>query len=255
MVSGVTAPIAGHDGKAYGVLGAHTRRRRKFQDYDVSFISAVANILAGAIQRWQLDRRHELMIRELRHRSGNMFAQLLALFSQTAKSSRTISELVEKYEARVLALANAHRLVTEGGWKSTSFNELTAILFAPFQDRISLEGADVLLEPDPTLALSMALHELVTNANRHGALSRPGGHVKLKWHVAPTRQGLALVLDWAESGAPSPKRVRRDGFGSRLITMVIERQLNGQVQQSFGSDGLHATLTVPLTVERWQNVH
>src|SRR5262249_32729969 len=77
VVSGIPAPIAGRDGRAYGVLGAHSAKRHRFSDYDVSFIAAVANVIAGAIQRRQLDQRHELMIRELRHRSGNLFSQLL----------------------------------------------------------------------------------------------------------------------------------------------------------------------------------
>jgi len=96
VVSGLTAPIAGRDGRAYGVLGAHAARRHKFSDYDIAFLAAVANVVAGAIQRRQFDQRHELMIRELRHRSGNLFSQLLALFSQTAKNSRTVADLVLK---------------------------------------------------------------------------------------------------------------------------------------------------------------
>ena len=251
VVSGLATPIAGRDGRAYGVLGAHTKKRRKFHDYDVSFLAAVANVVAGAIQRRQLDQRHELMIRELRHRSGNLFSQLLALFSQTAKNSRSVADLVAKYEARVLALANAHRLITEGGWKSTSLNELLNTLLAPFLDRIAFGGPNVFLEPDPTFGLSMAVHELATNASKHGSLSEPAGHVDVTWSITRTQQGLTLVLDWKESGGPAPKRTRRPGFGSRLINMVIERQLNGQVQQSFGTEGLRAKLTVPLTHERW----
>jgi PAS domain S-box-containing protein len=251
VVSGLTTPIAGRDGRAYGVLGAHTAKRHKFNDYDVSFLAAVSNVVAGAIQRRQLDQRHELMIRELRHRSGNLFSQLLALFSQTAKNSRNLADLVAKYEARVLALANAHRLITEGGWKSTSLNELLNTLLAPFVDRISFNGPNVFLEPDPTFGLSMAVHELATNASKHGSLSAPTGRVELTWSVMRTQQGLTLVLYWKERRGPAPKRTRRPGFGSRLINMVIERQLNGQVQQSFARDGLEATLTVPLTHERW----
>ncbi|MFL6796711.1 MAG: GAF domain-containing protein [Xanthobacteraceae bacterium] len=251
VVSGITTPIAGRDGRAYGVLGAHSARRRKFHDYDVSFLEAVANVIAGGIQRRQLDQRHELMIRELRHRSGNLFSQLLALFSQTAKNSRNLAELVVKYEARVLALANAHRLITEGGWKSTSLNELLNTLLAPFLDRLAFHGPNVFLEPDPTFGLSMAVHELATNASKHGSLTAPNGKVELTWSVTRTQQGLTLVLDWTESGGPAPKRSRRAGFGSRLINMVIERQLNGEVEQSFGPSGLKARLTVPLTHERW----
>ena len=251
IVSGIAAPIAGRDGRAYGVLCAHSTKRRKYSDYDVSFLAGVANVVAGAIQRRQLDQRHELMIRELRHRSGNLFSQLLALFSQTAKNSRTVGELVSKYEARVLALANAHRLITEGGWKSTSLNELLNILLAPFVDRISFAGPNVFLEPDPTFGLSMAIHELLTNAGKHGSLSQSSGRVDLTWSVARTQQGLTLMLDWKESHGPAPKKQRRPGFGSRLINMVIERQLNGQVEQSFGPEGLQSRLVVPLTHERW----
>ncbi len=251
VVSGVSTPIAGHDGRAYGVLGAHTTKRRRFNDYDVSFLAAVANVVAGAITRRQLDQRQELMIRELRHRSGNLFSQLLALFSQTAKNSKSVAELAGKYEARVLALANAHRLITEGGWKSTSLTELLNTLMAPYLDRTSLQGPNVFLEPDPTFALGMALHELVTNASKHGSLSLPDGRVDLAWSVSRTQRGLTLTLDWKERQGPSPKRSRRPGFGSRLITMVIERQLNGEVRQTFEPEGFQATLIVPLTHERW----
>ena len=217
----------------------------------MSFLTAVANVVAGAIQRHQLDQRQELMIRELRHRSGNLFSQLLALFSQTAKTSRNIPELVTKYEARVLALANAHRLITEGGWKSTSLTELFNTLLAPYLGRITFAGPDVFLEPDPTFGLGMAVHELATNATKHGCLTDPEGRIEIGWSVARTEQGLTLILDWKEKGGPAPKKTRRPGFGSRLINMVIERQLNGKVQEAFPSTGLEATLTVPLTHERW----
>ena len=251
VVSGMTTPIAGRDGRAYGVLGAHTANRRRFSEYDVSFLIAVANLIAGTIQRQQLDQRHEIMIRELRHRSGNLFAQLLALFSQTAKNSKNITELVPKYEARVLALANAHRLITEGGWKSTSLSELFNTLLAPYLDRITFTGPNVFLEADPTFGLSMAIHELATNASKHGSLSQRSGRVELTWQVKRTEQGLTLVLSWCEREGPAPKRQRRSGFGSRLITMVIERQLNGAVNMAYAPDGLQAELTVPLTHERW----
>src|SRR5207248_9269122 len=139
------------------------------------------------------------------------------LFSQTAKNSQSVADLVTKYEARVLALANAHRLITEGGWKSTSLNDLLEILLAPFLDRMSFKGPNVFLEPDPTFGLSMAVHELVTNASKHGSLSQPIGKVDLSWSVTRTAQGLTLVLDWKETDGPAPKRSRRTGFGSRLI--------------------------------------
>ncbi|TMI98507.1 MAG: GAF domain-containing protein [Alphaproteobacteria bacterium] len=248
---GVSVPIAGRDGRAYGVLGAHTARRRRFNEQDVSFIVTTATVIAGAIQRRQADQRHELMIRELRHRSGNLFAQLLALFSQTARNSRSVAELTSKYEARVLALANAHRLITEAGWQSTSLLDLLRVLLAPYIDRVTFTGPEVFLEPDPSFALSSAVHELATNASKYGSLSNDAGRLELAWTVNRTDQGLRLDLDWKERGGPVPKRPRRVGFGSRLIGMVIERQLGGEMQRTFGPQGMEARLVVPLSHERW----
>jgi PAS domain S-box-containing protein len=251
VVSGLTIPIAGRDGRTYGVLGVHTTRPRAFSENDVSFLAAVANMIAGAIQRRQLDQRHELMIRELRHRSGNLFAQLLALFSQTAKTSKNIAELVPKYEARVLALANAHRLITESGWRSASLTEILNPLLAPYLDRMTLSGPDVFLEPDPTFGLSAAVHELATNASKYGSLSARAGRVEVAWSVQRTELGLTLLFDWKERNGPPHKRTRRPGFGSKLIHTVIERQLNGKVEQSFEPKGMETKLTIPLTHERW----
>ena len=250
-VGGLTVPIAGRDGRPFGVLGAYGTGRRRFGDHDVDFLVAVANVLAAAIQRGQLKQRQELMIRELRHRSGNLFAQLLALFSQTAKSSRNIAELAPKFEARVMALANAHRLITEGGWKAASLTEILQTSLAASRDRVSLSGHDLMLEPDPTFGLSMAVHELATNARRHGSLSARSGRVDLSWRVERTDQGLALMLDWKERNGPPPKRRRRAGFGAKLIDTVIERQLNGTVTRSFAAAGLAASLLIPLARERW----
>jgi two-component sensor histidine kinase len=173
------------------------------------------------------------------------------LFSQTAKTSKNIAELVPKYEARVLALANAHRLITESGWRSASLTEILNPLLAPYLDRVSLSGPDVFLEPDPTFGLSAAVHELAANASKYGSLSARSGRIEVAWSVQRTELGLTLLFDWKERNGPPHKRIRRPGFGSKLIHTVIERQLNGKVQQSFGPKGMEAKLTIPLTHERW----
>ena len=250
-VSGMSTIIAGPDGRAYGVLGVCTARRREFTAQDLSFLAAAANLVAGVIQRRQLEQRHELMIRELRHRSGNLFSQLLALFSQTARSSRNMAELTSNYQARVMALANAHRLITEAGWKSTSLNELLRLVLGPFLERTSFSGPHVDLEPDPTFSLSAALHELASNAVKHGSLSTPHGRLELSWSVAPTSRGMTLTFDWIERDGPPVRRPRRFGFGSRLIALVIERQMNGEVHSTYTRDGFTIRMIVPLTHERW----
>ena len=250
-VSGMSTTIAGRDGRAYGILGVCTKKPRCFSAQDASFLAAIGNLVAGAIQRRQLEERHELMIRELRHRSGNLFSQLLALFSQTAKNSKTMAELTGKYQARVLALANAHRLISEAGWKSTPLEELLRVLLGPYLDRTTFAGPNVDVAPDPTFTLSAALHELAANAIKHGSLSRPKGRLEVSWSVKRTQSGMTLTLDWAERNGPPTRRPRRTGFGSRLIALVIERQMNGEVQRTYSRQGLSVRLIVPLTHERW----
>lgn len=250
-VSGVNVTIAGRDNRCYGILGVCSKARRHFTAQETAFLAAIANLLAGAIARRQLEQHHELMIRDMRHRSGNLFSQLLALFSQTARSSKSIVDLANKYRARVLALANAQRLITEGGGKSIPLTDLLNVLLGPYLDRISFSGPHVELESDPVFNLSAALHELADNAVKHGSLSRPKGRLDLGWSVRRTERGMTLVLDWVEKNGPRARRPRRLGFGSRLIALVIERQLNGEVTRSFTHKGLSVRMLVPLTHERW----
>jgi two-component sensor histidine kinase len=249
--SGINVTIAGRDGRAYGILGVCTARRREFGPQDISFLAAAGNLLAGAIQRRQLEQRHELMIRDMRHRSGNLFSQLLALFSQTAKTSKSIADLTTKYQARVLALANAHRLITESGWQSIPIMELLSVVIGPYIERASLDGPNIDLEPDPVFNLSAALHELAANAIKHGSLSRPKGQLELHWSANRTERGMTLTLDWIEKNGPPARRPRRTGFGSRLIDLVIARQLNGEVTRTYARKGLAVKMLVPLTHERW----
>ena len=249
--SGMNVTIAGRDGRAYGILGVCTVKKRHFNAQDIAFLAAAGNLLAGAIQRRQLEQRHELMIRDMRHRSGNLFSQLLALFSQTARTSKSIADLASKYQARVLAMANAHRLITEGGWQSIPINELIYVVLGPYIDRATLDGPNIDLEPDPVFNLSAALHELAANSIKHGSLSRSKGQLDLRWTVSRTLRGMTLTLDWVERNGPPARRPRKTGFGSRLIDLVIERQLNGEVTRTFSRKGLAVKLVVPLTHERW----
>ena len=249
--SGVTVRIAGPDGRAYGILGVCTAKKRKFHPQDISFLAAMGNLLAGAIQRRQLEQRHELMIRDMRHRSGNLFSQLLALFSQTVRTSKSIPDLTSKYQARVLAMANAHRLITEGGWKSIPIMELLYVVLGPYIDRVLFDGPNFDLEPDPVFHLSAALHELAANAIKHGSLSRPKGQLELRWSVNRAQRGMTLTLDWVEKNGPPARRARKLGFGMRLLDLVIRRQLNGEVGYSYSRKGLSVKLAVPLTHERW----
>ena len=124
-------------------------------------------------------------------------------------------------------------------------------MLGAYIERTSFTGPTVDLEPDPTFSLGAALHELADNAIKHGSLSRPQGRLDLKWSVERTQRGMTLMLDWIERNGPPVRQPRRSGFGSRLIGLVIERQMNGEVHRTFARDGLSVRMVVPLTHERW----
>jgi two-component sensor histidine kinase len=250
IVSSMSTTIIGHDRRKYGIFAVHSRHRRDFADYDVALLTSVANIIAGAIHRHQFDEWQKVMIRELHHHSGNLFSQLLALHSRTAATSKNAAELVAKFEARVFALANANRLIVEGGWQPVSMLDVVKTQLAPCLDRVSLSGPDVHLDPTLAFALSSVVHELVSNAIKHGSLSVPAGQVDLAWCVDRTERARLLVLDWHERGGPLPKRSIRLGFGSRLINAVVKRQMGGKVRRTFPKTGLKCRLTVPLPHQR-----
>jgi len=251
IISGFSVIIAGPDGRPFGVISAHTTEHRQFSARDISFLGSVANVIAGAVEQRLSDQRQNLLIRELRHRSGNLFSQLLALFSQTARTSVSIQDLATKFEARVMALANAHKLIAEGGWQATSLRQVLSVLLTPFGERIHLAGPDLYMDPDPAFGLSAAIHELATNASKYGALSTSEGHLDLSWSVDRTDQGPTLHIAWREHGGSQPGPDRILGFGSRLIRAVIERQLSGRIEQNFTATGLHADIAIPLGHERW----
>ena len=147
-------------------------------------------------------------------------------------------------EARIAAIARAHTLLAEQGWASTDLRALVAAELAPYgATSVSLSGPEVPIAHTAAQPIGMALHELATNAAKHGALSRPGGTVTLRWWLA----GGALRLRWEECGGPPiAGPPTRRGFGSRLIEATAQAQLGGTVEKRWEPDGLVCEIALPL---------
>jgi two-component sensor histidine kinase len=151
-----------------------------------------------------------------------------------------------KFGARLAALATAHSLILDTGWQKTSLRSLLQTTLAPYIDRVEFNGTDVRMPADAAFSFSMALHELATNANKYGALSVPDGRLFIETRSAPDALGQKLVLVWKEQDGPPPPTEESEGFGSRLITQVVERQLSGQVARVLEPDGLRIVVEFPI---------
>jgi two-component sensor histidine kinase/PAS domain-containing protein len=202
-------------------------------------------------ERKRAEEQQRLLINELNHRVKNTLATVQAIAFQSLKSPQG-ERPNERFEQRLLALSKTHDVLTRDNWTSTSLQAVVSETIAPYcgadvgPERFSVSGQEVRLSPSVVVPLSMALHELCTNAAKYGALSQPSGHVDISWQVAEKAGEQRLVIDWTESGGPPVSEPRVRGFGTRLIERSLARQLAGDVQLRFDCNGVRCRVDIPL---------
>jgi two-component sensor histidine kinase len=191
-----------------------------------------------------------LLIDELNHRVKNILAVVQSLAHQTMRNADTMAEGCVAFEARILALAKAHDLLTSNSWIGADLRDVINDVIAPFREssahsRFSIEGPRIRIAPKAVITFSMALHELATNAVKYGALSSETGGVELSWGVSQDERQ-TFQLNWVERGGPPVEMPRRRGFGSRLIEQGITQDIAGGVRLLFAREGLVCTFNAPL---------
>jgi two-component sensor histidine kinase len=160
---------------------------------------------------------------------------------------RDKEDYVEVLSGRIHALARAHSLLSNNRWLGASLADLVRQELVPYAaegERFSLDGPPVEIRARGTQALSLVLHELATNAAKHGALSRPGGHIHVRWSAD---SATAVEMEWREAGGADVRKPSVLGFGSRLIDGAA-RQMQAEIQQEWRSDGLRFVLRLPGSV-------
>ena len=199
------------------------------------------------------EQRQKLLVDELNHRVKNTLAIIQAISAQTLRETPEPSAFKAAFTARLNALARGHALLTKGLWRAASLHDIAATTLDPFggdkiEDAISIDGPAVAIEPNSAVTLCLVLHELATNAAKHGSLSKPGGRISLAWKKTAGRVGAPpnIELMWRERGGPPVVKPLRRGFGSRLITASAE-QFGGDVTLAYEPAGLECTFRFPLS--------
>ncbi len=189
-----------------------------------------------------------LLMRELTHRSKNLLAVILAMARQTARQGGTITKFLEGFGARLQALSRSHDLLAQESWHGVSLSNLVRSQLGYYErshPQVSISGPDIHLRPEAAQNLGLALHELVANAAKYGALSRSKGRIAVEWRVLPAAQGGGLEIIWNERGGPKVAEPRWRGFGSMVIEHNLVRALDADVELSFEPEGLHCRVVVP----------
>jgi two-component sensor histidine kinase len=218
------------------------RRETAALEAEIAAIEAAARDAEAAKRRDEQQRL--LLAREVNHRAKNALAVAQAVVRLTPSSDKASAEAVA---ARIAALAGAHDLLADAEWQGAALRVVAERALAPFRGdgstaTVQLDGPEVMLHAGAVQPLSLLLHELATNAAKHGALAH-GGAVTLRWCVRPPR----LALRWTEAGVPDAGQPPdRRGFGSRLIETTVRDQLRGTLERCWGRDGLHCAVDLPL---------
>lgn len=212
----------------------------------------VAVLFADITERKLAERQSALLLGELDHRVKNILSVVSSVVTQTVKSALTPQELASSIEGRIQAIAKAHSLLTQEGRMGASFAEIIKTELAPYHsvaERVTVSGEDVTLTPRAGMALSMAIHELTTNAAKYGALSVEAGCIDICWEAVGDGQAPALRIEWAERSGPLVHPPTRRGFGTTLIERALSYEFDAKVQRAFLPTGLVCVIEMSLTDE------
>jgi two-component sensor histidine kinase/CheY-like chemotaxis protein len=179
---------------------------------------------------------------EVNHRAKNMLGLVQAIARQTA--ARGTEDFIERFGQRIQALAASQDLLVKGDWRAVPLEDLVRSQLDHFGEqhdrRISMSGPSVKITNSASQTLGMALHELATNAAKHGALSNDVGRVEIGWDVRSGAAGGSprFTMGWTESGGPPVAKPARRGFGSTVINGMVKMSLNSDPHIDFAPTGL-----------------
>jgi two-component system, chemotaxis family, CheB/CheR fusion protein len=194
----------------------------------------------------QAEAQQRLLLGELNSRVKNMLNVMVSVATETLSRDDAAREALLD---RMQAMAHSYELVSHDHWGDVPLLDVVRQEMERYgagrADRVMIQGPEVLLEPKLALSLGMIIHELGTNATRHGSLSVPGGSLEVSWAIE-TCSADTLVLDWIERGGPSLTKPPRNGFGLTFIDREVTSGLGGEARIEFEQGGLRANLRIPL---------
>jgi two-component system CheB/CheR fusion protein len=213
----------------------------------------LASVVLDITQRKLAAEHREMLLGELNHRVKNTLATVQAIASQTLSIATDLPGFRESFFARLQSLSRTHNVLAKESWRGANLDALVHAELAPFlvegRNSATVAGETVQLSPRDALAMSLALHELATNAAKHGALGTAEGRVHVAWVLRDHVDARWLELQWKETGGPPVGEPSRRGFGTRLVTEGIQHELGGKVVLDFARDGVSCKIAFPLQEE------
>lgn len=187
-----------------------------------------------------------LLVREMAHRAGNMLQLVSSIAAQTFSADMDAQLAKKAFSNRLSALGRSNYVVFRGGWTLTRFSELVEEALKPFGNRIAIHGRDILLQPELCFDMGLLLHELATNPMKYGTLGTDTGAINVKWSYDRGPSGACFFrFEWDDRLSNRQSTAVGSGFGSKLMTSLVEAKWNGVFAVSDAS-GYWVTLEIPI---------
>lgn len=261
-----TTPLVSRDGTLLGMISTHWSEPHQLSERDLRLLDILARQAADLLDRTIADEAlrarereleatiatlrdaehlQKLLTGELGHRVKNLFAMVTALTTQTMRGA-TDQALVQTLQQRFMALSSAQDILLKSTWEGALLADVAvaAINNAGVAGRVRVDGPGVSIGSRAALNVALLLHELATNALKHGSLSVGGGSVDLSWRVDRTPEGELLRLTWRETKGPEVTKPTGTGFGSRLISAGLSG--SGGVVVAYNPTGLVCEISAPV---------
>ncbi|MDR3465988.1 MAG: PAS domain S-box protein [Xanthobacteraceae bacterium] len=211
-------------------------------------IVGASKIARDISERRGAERRRQLLVNELNHRVKNTLATVQSIATQTFRADADGARLAQ-FEGRLVALARTHDVLTRESWEGADLEEVVAGAIAPVcvrpEERFKFSGPPLRLRPKMALSLSIAIHELCTNAAKYGALSNEAGRIRIEWALTGTGPERQLQLRWEETAGPPVDVPGRRGFGTRMLERALARELGAQATLQFQPSGVIYEIEAP----------
>jgi PAS domain S-box-containing protein len=203
-------------------------------------VIGASTIARDVTERRKAEQTQRLLVDEMKHRVKNSLSTVQAIATQSLRSASEAERAA--FIGRLRALANAHDVLTQENWHRAPMRDIVNQALTPFEaSRFTISGPYVPIDANKSLQLTMALHELATNAVKYGALSNATGRVRIDWTVFGEPSGPSVQICWEERGGPPVHQTDRKGFGSKLLQVSFEKS-----EVIFAAEGVSCVLEMIL---------
>jgi PAS domain S-box-containing protein len=206
-------------------------------------IVGASKIARDITERKRAQLRHELLTREVHHRTKNLFAVVQSVVSRSFADKGSLREAETAVLSRLRSLAQTHVMLIEKEWRGADIAEVVRQAMGPYAGRVTIEGPSVMLTAQAAQNFALAVHELATNAVKHGALSDPNGCVDIVWTIGRPNGHSTFHFRWQERGGPPVEQPTRRGFGSDVLEQVMAEYFDLVPRIEFAATGIRYELS------------